>query len=854
MLLYKKIKKHHITHLTLILISLGIVFSGVVIMWIASLPLPDFESFEKLKVAESTKIYDKTDKVLLFDVYKNIKRTVVSLDEMGLYVRNATIAIEDSDFYKHGGIKPTAILRAFFSNIFSFNLTGQGGSTITQQLIKNTLLSSEQKYIRKIKEAILAIKLEKSITKDKILELYLNETPYGGSIYGVEEASMDFFGKKAYDISLAEAAYLAALPKAPTFYSPYGKNLDKLEKRKNLVLSRMASLGFITENERKKASGEKVIFISKKEQNIRAPHFVMFIKNYLEEKYGSDVIETQGLRVTTTLDWGLQQEAEKILKKYGESNAEKFNANNAALVALDPKTGNILTMVGSKDWFGKSYPDDCSSGVNCSFDPKVNIATIRPGRQPGSAFKPFVYATAFKVGYTPETVLFDLSTQFSALCDPYGKPNNGVSPDACYTPRNYDNRFRGPVTIREALAQSINIPAVKTLYLAGLQNSLNTARDLGITTLSDVNRYGLTLVLGGGEVSLLDMTSAYGVFANDGVRAPYNFILNIKDKNGKVLEEFHPTTKKVLNKNISRQITDILSDNEARSPSFGTNSPLYFDGYDVAAKTGTTNDFRDAWIVGYTPYISVGAWAGNNDNTPMQKKVAGFVVAPFWHEFMNKVLERQKKESFNKPLQIQNNIKPVLRGGWDGSRIYYIDKISGKLATKYTPNETKEEHTLKQVHSILYWVDKKDPRGPIPKSPESDPQYNLWETKVREWVKLQNVQEEDSSIIPTDVDDIHTSDTQLSIVITNPIENMRINKNDRVFISIKSTSTYPLSQADFFINNTYIGTIQRPPFTISFMPNTVGNISDTNTIIVRAYDTVRNKVETSIKLNIQSPI
>lgn len=850
----KKLRKHHLTHLGLILMTLGVLLGGVTVLWVSSQPLPDFESFEEIKVEESTKIYDKTGEVLLFDVHKDIKRTVVPLDEISRHVKNATIAIEDSEFYNHKGVRPTAILRAFFANILSLDPTGQGGSTITQQVIKNTLLSTEQKYTRKIKEAVLALKLEQTISKDEILELYLNEAPYGGSIYGVEEASLAFFGKKSSNVTLAEAAYLAALPQAPTFYSPYGENTDRLEARKNLVLKRMVQLGFITEEEKQAAQEEEIIFSSRDEQNIKAPHFVIYVRNYLEDKYGEDVIETQGLRVTTTLDWKLQQEGEQILKEYGASNAENFNAHNAALVAIEPQTGNILTMVGSRDWFGESYPENCVSGVDCKVDPKVNIATIKPGRQPGSAFKPFVYATSFKEGYTPETVLFDLRTQFSSLCDAYGNPNPGVSPDTCYTPENYDFTFRGPVTIREALAQSINVPAVKTLYLSGLQNSLNTAEDLGITSLDDINRYGLTLVLGGGEVSLLELTSAYGVFANDGVRAPHNSILKIEDKYGNVLEEYRPTKREVLDENIARQITDILSDNQARTPAFGANSPLYFPGYDVAAKTGTTNDYRDAWIVGYSPNIVVGAWAGNSDNSSMEKRVAGFIVAPFWNEFMQTALTERPKEVFTKPFETPSDIKPVLRGIWEGSRTYYTDAISGKLATEYTPEETKEEHILTQIHSILHWVDKNNPRGPIPENPEKDPQYLLWETKVRDWAAQKNIQEQDESIIPTQVDDVHTGDNKLSIIITNPTENRSYNTGERVSIQVTGSGPHPLSQVDYFINSTYLGTIRSNPFTLSFTPKDVETIQEENTITVRAYDSVRNKTETSVEFKVQNPI
>jgi penicillin-binding protein 1C len=844
----KNLTREQVVHILVIVVSLGIVFSGVFALWISSLPLPDFELFEERKVAESTKIYDRTGEVLLFDIHRDIKRTVVPLPEISRHVKNATIAIEDSEFYEHKGVKLTAILRAFFANIFSFDLTGQGGSTITQQVIKNTLLSKEKRLTRKIKEAVLSLKLEQVKTKDEILELYLNEVPYGGSIYGVEEASMAFFGKKSADVTLAQAAYLAAIPKAPTFYSPYGSNVEKLKERKNVVLARMFELGFISEEERDEAKKEEVLFGSREEQNIKAPHFVIFIREYLEKKYGSDVIETGGLKVTTTLDWTIQQKAEKIVKEYAENNSKNFNAHNASLVALDPKTGHILTMVGSRDWFSEASPTGCTPGVDCKFDPKVNIATVKPGRQPGSAFKPFVYAAAFKKGYTPETVLFDLKTQFSTLCDAYGNPYAGVSSETCYMPENYDLVFRGPVTIREALAQSINVPAVKTLYLTGLSNALSTAQDMGITTLTDPDRYGLTLVLGGGEVSLLELTSAYGVFASEGVRNPYTGILRVEDKSGNILEEYKEVGFPVLPKNIARQINDILSDNVARAPAFGSDSPLSFTTQDVAAKTGTTNDFRDAWVLGYTPNIVVGAWAGNSDNSSMEKKVAGFIIAPLWRAFMNEALSSLPKESFSPPEPINTSLKPVLRGEWRGSKTYTIDSISGKLATEYTPEETKKEVVLTQIHSILHWVNKDDPQGIIPEKPEEDSQYTLWETKVRDWVASQKINEENQETIQTLFDDIHTPESIPFVSISSPQENGVYDKNSKITVVVNTQGKYPITQIDYFLNETYLGTSRSAPFSFSFSLLEVNTLYEKNTLTVRVYDSVRNKVEKSIEI------
>lgn len=699
---------------TALLISALIAISlAVFLLWVSSLSLPDFNTIYERRVAQSTKIYDRTGKILLYNVYKNKQRTAVSGADISPFIKNATIAIEDSEFYQHHGIRPTSIIRAFLANIKAGDEV-QGGSTITQQVIKNALLSNEKTLTRKIKEAILALKIERVMTKDEILTIYLNESPYGGSLYGIEEASLSYFGKEAKDVTLAQAAYLAALPQAPSRYSPYGNNKEDLEKRKDVVLDRMAELNFITKEEAVSAKKEKVVFLPQSERGIRAPHFVMYIRGQLEEKYGADAIETQGFKVITTIDATMQEKAEKVVSDYGKTNERDFNAKNAGLVAIDPKTGDILAMVGSRNYF--------------DFENEGNFNITLAKRQPGSAFKPFVYATLFKKGYTDSTVLFDVPTQFSTTCDAYG---NGTG---CYMPQNFDDNFRGPMTIREALAQSINIPAVKSLYLAGIDNSIETARDMGITTLTNSSRYGLTLVLGGGEVELLEMTNAYGVFAQDGTYNPHRGILSIEDSKGKSVYKSELSPRQALDTNIARTITSILSDNNARIPTYGANSPLLFTDREVAAKTGTTDNYRDVWVIGYAPNIVVGAWAGNNDNTPIAKKIAGLVIVPLWRAYMNAVLPELPNESFNRPeIGDTSSLKPVFRGSWQGGVSQTIDKTTGLPATELTLPENKEERLVSEVHSILYWVNKNDPLGPAPSNPDNDSQFNLWETPVRAW-------------------------------------------------------------------------------------------------------------------------
>ncbi len=687
---------------------LGLIGAGVLLVWISTLDIPDLSSFEDRRVQQSTKIYDRTGEILLYDLHQDVRRTVVPFEEMSRHIKNATVAIEDDTFFEHAGVRPLAILRSMITNVMNGGgpFSGAGGSTITQQVIKNSILQHEKTLTRKIKEAILAFRLEQVLTKEEILSHYLNESPYGGTIYGVEEASLSFFGKPASDVTLAEAAYLASLPQLPTYYSPYGTHFDDLEKRKNLVLDKMLEHNFVTQEEFDAAKNEKVEFKPQVATGIRAPHFVFYVRDFLVEKYGEESLAERGLKVITTIDWELQEKAEEIVKEKALYNEKTFNAENAALIAADPKNGELLVMVGSRDYF------------DTEIDGNFNIALAE--RQPGSSFKPFVYATAFKKGYTPDTVLFDLKTQFSTNCE----PDNFTSEDGCYSPDNYDHKFRGPVSLKNALAQSLNIPAVQTLYLAGIAPSIKMARDLGITTLTNPNQYGLTLVLGGGEVKLLEMVGAYGAFANGGDRKSLQSIVRIEDSLGNVLYEPTPESKHVLDKDITLQISDILSDNVARTPLYGANSTLYFPGRDVAAKTGTTNDKRDAWVLGYTPNLVVGAWAGNNDNRSMSE-ISGLIVTPLWRAFMDVALPKFPSETFAEPPRTEDTIKPVLRGVW-------FDPVE-LLTNENDPTAPLSvENAVRGAHSILYFVDKDDPLGPQP-TEHNDPQFVYWEYPISLW-------------------------------------------------------------------------------------------------------------------------
>ncbi len=676
----------------LVLCGIGFLVAGGILLAVVSTPAPDIASFTSREVDQSTKIYDRTGQILLYDYNRDAKRNIVPLASISPNTINATIAIEDSNFYEHGGIRVTSIARAAFVNLFGGALS-QGGSTITQQVVKNVLLTGQKSVIRKINEWVLAIKLEQAYSKNQILETYLNNIPYGGTLYGIEAASESYFGKAAKDLSLAQAAYLAAMIQAPTYYSPYGTHQTELSDRKNLILNRMRELNFIDEAAYVAAEAEKVSFAPAGINSIIAPHFVFYILSQLEDMYGKNALMS-GLRVITTLDVDLEVKAESIVNKYALDNVKKFKATNASLMAIDPPSGQILAMVGSRDFFDKN--------IDGQYNATLSL------RQPGSTMKPFIYSLALAHGYTRDTVVFDVPTQFSTACKPSDTMNNTAP---CYAPVNFDSAFRGPMTFESALAQSINIPAIKVLYLVGIQNAINLAKSFGLTTLGDPNQYGLTLVLGGGEVRLLDLTGAYAAFANDGILNTPTGILEINDADGNVLNKFSTQSAIVLPSNIARDMSAMLSDAQARLPEYPLNSPLSFSGYDVAVKTGTTNDTRDAWVIGYTPSIAIGVWAGNNDNSPMVKSIAGFIAAPMWHEVMAYALSKYPKTYFSEPSPIYNTVPPMLQGNWR------IPDKQGVIVP----------------HSLLYWTDKNNPQGNSPINPSQDSQYDNWEYGVAVW-------------------------------------------------------------------------------------------------------------------------
>lgn len=662
--------------------------------------IPDPESIISRKVGESTKIYDTTGKTLLYDIHGEEKRTIIPWEEIPDSIKKATIASEDDNFYEHKGIDFKGIIRAFLVNLRK-GVIDQGGSTITQQLVGNALVGRQQTIGRKIREAILSVEIERRFSKDEILWMYLNQIPYGSNAYGIEAASKTFFGKSAKDLTLAEASVLASVIRGTTYYSPYGNHVEDLLVIKDSVLKKMLDLNLITQDEYTEALSQKIVFKNSLEF-ISAPHFVIMVKEYLVSKYGENAVENNGLQVTTTLDSDLQLYAEEAVAKYGKINKEKYKAGNAALVSIDPKTGELLAMVGSVDYF------------DVENDGNFNVATAK--RQPGSSFKPFAYAEAFRRGYPDGTILFDVKTEFNPNCTPDANSLKDQYGLDCYNPQNYDGHYRGPVTLRNSLAQSLNVTSVKTLYLAGIEPTINLAESMGITTLQDRSRFGLSLVLGGAEVRLVDLVSAYGVFANEGIRNPWYFIKKIETSTGEVLEEYKPEPKRVLESSVARLINDVLSDNNARAPVFGYSNSLFIPGREVAAKTGTTQENRDAWVLGYTPSIATGVWTGNNDNKSMTREGAGISASgPLWHEFMVKALQKRPIDVFTDPDPVYST-KPMLNGQYQN-------------INQANPSD---------VHSILYYIDIANPLGPSPANPEADPQFKNWEWSVRSYFGLPN--------------------------------------------------------------------------------------------------------------------
>lgn len=756
---------------------IGLVFILVIsFAWFAK-DLPTPSKIANRKATESTKIYDRTGQTLLYETGDQ-KRTIVQSDQISQYLKDATVSTEDANFYKHHGFDLRAIAGSIYGKIAHKTNKTRGASTITQQYVKNSFLTSDRSMIRKFKELILSVELEFMFNKDEILTMYLNEIPYGNSTAGAEAASKMYFGKPAKDLTLAEATTLAGIPQAPTYYSPYGTHTKELVNRKNYVLDRMVETGKVSREDADAAKGVDTLALNTslkpRRDSMLAPHFSMYVLEQAANEYGDDAIQKNGLKIITTLDYEKQKVAEQSVTE-GMPKIIKAGGTNTAMVAVDPKTGQILAMVGSRDYF------------DTTIDGNVNVADSL--RQPGSSFKPFEYSTLLKKKeYSPSSVIFDLQTDFGGG----------------YIPKNYNGRFNGPVTMRHALANSLNIPAIKVMALAGMDNTIRTAEDLGITTLNDHARYGLSLAIGVGEVKPVEMAGAFGVFGNGGIKNDLTPIMKVTEADGKVLYDYekdHKEGSKVLDPQIAYEISDMLKDNNARSGTFGSRSALYFPDREVAVKTGTTQDDKDAWTVGYTPSIAVAVWSGNNQ--PKAMKSGGEALSgPIFHSFIVKALANVPNEPFQKP---------------DGIQTITVDKFSNKLPTDLSTEKTTDIFASWQVPTepdnihikvrVCKVNGKLAPDG-LPETMSEDkiftnlhsemPDNPNWENPVIAWAQANGM----SNNPPKDY--CNASDLTPTLSFATPGNNAAI--SGEYTLSVTASASPAVKSVEYFIDDVSIGT------------------------------------------------
>ncbi|OGM00468.1 hypothetical protein A2501_00710 [Candidatus Uhrbacteria bacterium RIFOXYC12_FULL_57_11] len=794
--------------------------------------LPDPSQLTERSISQTTKIYDRTGEHLLYEVYGEENRTLVKIQEgfckddpalmtdpsgIPLHMLQATITAEDRAFCEHGGFSVKGLLRAAI-------FLGQrgGGSTLTQQLVKNAILSNERHLSRKIKELIISIELERRYSKDEILQIYFNEIPYGSTYYGIEAAAQNYYGVHVDELTLAQMATLAAIPQLPTYYA---NNPDDLEGRRDWILDGMAEQGFVSPSEADAAKGEDSS-IAVKISKIEAPHFVFYVKEQLEELYGQYQAENGGLKVITSLDYDLQKIAEEEVLSGVDARGPSYDFTNGALLAMNPKNGQVLAMVGSKDYFDEDI------------DGQVNV-TLRP-RQPGSSFKPIVYTAGFSKGYTPNTILWDVNTEFP-------------SGTGTYAPKDYDLGERGPLRVRNALQGSLNLPAIEMTYLVGVENLLSFAENLGYTTFADRSRFGLSVGIGAGEVKMIEHATAFATLANDGVRHEPVSILKIEGPDGTTLQEWKENSgEKVLDQNVARMTSNVLSDNAARAYVFGESSYLQLGGRPVAAKTGTTNDFYDAWTMGYTPSLVTAVWVGNNQYVPMRRGADGSVVAaPIWNAFMRRALEGTPVESFTSP-EIPTTGKSILDGIMPGTTVT-IDKASGKLATEYTPSSYREERTYAEYHSVLQYVDRNDPLGPVPENPANDPYYEPWEKAISNWIGRREAEtgiQIERTAPPTEYDDVHVPENFPSVTIRTPDDGVELSDRD-LTVEADANSRRGIERVEFYLDGYFLAADTSESWRVSTtIPNTVSR--GYHTFKAVAYDDVGNTGSDAIGIHVNS--
>ncbi len=764
----------------------------------------------------STKIFDRNGKPL-YDIHGEKNRALVDWKGLPPYVKQATVSIEDKNFYSHGGFSITGIARSLISTVVFGRV--EGGSTITQQVVKNTLLTPERSVTRKIKEFILAVQVERKYTKDEILQIYLNEVPYGGTAWGIEAAAQTYFGKEAKDLTLTEAVILAGLPQSPTYYSPFGTNPKAYVGRAKDVARRMREDNYITSDQEKQVDSEipNVKFVQDT-QGINAPHFVFYVRDLLVSKYGDKFVEQGGLSVKTTLDLDLQNKAQQIVSDE-VSKLGNYHVGNGAAVVMEPKTGQILAMVGSKDYFAKDY------------DGQVNVALAL--RQPGSSLKPFTYATGLKAGYTAATVIMDVPTEF---------PGGAGQP--MYKPVNYDGKFRGPIQVRFALGNSINVTAVKMLGMVGIKNMLRTASDAGLTTLQptdeNLKRFGLAVTLGGGEVKLLDLVDGYSTLADSGKQLSPVAILEVKDSSGKVIDKATDSQpKQVITPDIAFIISHILSDNNARSMEFGPNSLLVVPAKTVAVKTGTTDDKRDNWAIGYTPSVAVGVWVGNNDNTPMNQQIASGVTGatPIWNKIMQAALSGKGDEGFQKP----DNVNAIQVDAFGGGLPCPGYPVRSEYFIKGT-EPTKDCAVEKKMNGQDYYVFQEF-------DPVSGDGVNRWQQGINAWEASQG----DSKYHPPAelLNQPNQNPDDISVHIDSPGDH---NQVDYSFDTQATVSTgRKITKAEFYIDGTLKDSTDSSDSSVKFHFTFSSASSGKHKIKVKAYNEAGKSADSEITVSVGQP-
>lgn len=807
-------------------VVLVFILSVVLFAWYAK-ELPEPGKIKRDK-GFSTTFTDRDDKVI-YDIFEDENRIPVQYKTLPDYVKQATVAIEDKSFYKHEGFSIFGMVRAAFNTVFRGRL--EGGSTLTQQLVKNVLLSPERTFTRKIKEFVLSTEIERRFSKDEILEMYLNEAPYGGTFWGIESASKGYFGKEASDLTLVEAAILAGFPQRPSKYSPFVGEKNLFKSRTKDVLRRMREDKYITPDQEKKALSqlEKIKF-SKPKTSILAPHFVFYVRDYIAEELDGDILD-QGITIKTTLDSTIQKEVEKIVSEEIKK-IRSYNATNASVVVIDNKTSQILAMVGSYDYNDEDFG-------------KFNTATAL--RQPGSALKPITYAVALEQGYTASTMLMDVKTTF---------PNQGTKD---YSPVNYDGKYRGPMQLRFALGNSINVVAVKLLAMVGVRDFLTKAYDMGLTTFApndkNINRFGLAVTLGGGETKLVDLTSAYSVFARGGIAQPYSSVIRVSDNSGKkIFDQDKPDQRKVMDKEIAFIISHILSDNVARTAAFGSRSYLNIPGKTVAVKTGTTNDIRDNWCVGYTNDITVGVWVGNNDNSPMNRQIVSGTTgaAPIWNRVMQYLLNNGYDDGIiDKPkdveaLQIDAFLGGLVNEGYPKRSEYFLKGTApADISPFYKKVKVSKNEPDKLANDLEIKLGEYDERDCIvieESDPVSSDGQNRWQEAIDAW---SNEQSDDKYKCPKETST--TKQDDIVVRILEPSDKSKKDSND-VKIRAKITSLDPISKVEIKANGSVVKSFGSGTNEVD---ETI-NLSDgTYDITVYAQNSAGKSSESNVKIGVK---